>query len=149
MRYHKLILLLCSCFVLFQYCSKKSSGTVTPVLTTKQPTLPATPYNYSNIIFPAHVAASLAINDNTPPFNPITNDGATLGRVLFYDKSLSQNNTISCASCHGSQQSFTDPARLSIGFAGGLTARASMQLLNERFYRSGRMFWDERSNNYT
>ena len=38
--------------------------------------------------------------DNTPQANPITNAGATLGRVLFYDKNLSVNNTIACASCH-------------------------------------------------
>ena len=36
--------------------------------------------------------------------NPITDKGATLGRVLFYDKNLSRNNTVSCSSCH--QQAF-------------------------------------------
>jgi cytochrome c peroxidase len=35
---------------------------------------------------------------------------------------------------------------LSKGFAGGSTARKSMPLLNVRFYASGKMFWDERSN---
>ena len=32
--------------------------------------------------------------------NPITDAGATLGRVLFYDTSLSTTGTVSCASCH-------------------------------------------------
>src|SRR5207248_7976292 len=45
-------------------------------------------------------AGNLAGTDNTPPTNPITNAGATLGRVLFYDKFLSANNTTSCGSCH-------------------------------------------------
>ena len=39
-------------------------------------------------------------SDNTPSDNPATNAGVTLGRVLFYDRRLSQNNTTSCASCH-------------------------------------------------
>lgn len=146
MRHQKLTVLLFSLVVFFQYCSKKDTGGGTVISPVKQPNLPATPYNYSNIVFPAHVLASLAVNDNTPPGNPITDNGATLGRVLFYDKNLSKNSTISCGSCHASDQSFTDPKRLSIGFEGGLTTRASMQLFNERFYRSGKMFWDERSN---
>ena len=37
---------------------------------------------------------------NTPANNLITDKGATLGRVLFYDKRLSRNDTISCSSCH-------------------------------------------------
>src|SRR5205085_9475148 len=68
------------------------------------------------------------------------------GRVLFYDKNLSKNNTISCGSCHQQQNSFTDNVQFSKGFDGGLTTRTSMNLLNLRFYKSGKMFWDERSN---
>jgi cytochrome c peroxidase len=74
-----------------------------------------------------------------------TNEGATLGRVLFYDKHLSKNNTISCGSCHKPDLSFSDNATLSKGFNDGLTARHSMALLNVRFYKSGKMFWDERA----
>ena len=33
---------------------------------------------------------------------------ATLGRVLFYDKQLSINNTVSCASCHKQSIAFAD-----------------------------------------
>jgi cytochrome c peroxidase len=123
---------------------KKTTDTVAVVVTT--PNLPATPYNYSNVIYPPHIANYLPTVDNTPSDNPITDNGATLGRVLFYDKHLSHNNTISCANCHNPSKSFSDDARLSTGFAGGLTARHSMQLLNVRFYASGKMFWDERAN---
>jgi cytochrome c peroxidase len=83
--------------------------------------------------------------DNTPPDNPITDAGATLGRVLFYDPRLSANDRVACASCHVQQFAFSDTARLSRGFAGGLTRRHSMGLANARFYRSGRFFWDERA----
>lgn len=83
--------------------------------------------------------------DNTPANNPVTNDGATLGRVLFYDKNLSANGEVACASCHIQAQGFSDDATLSVGFAGGQTARHSMTLINARYYQRGRFFWDERA----
>ena len=83
--------------------------------------------------------------DNTPGANRVTDEGATLGRVLFYDRQLSVNNRISCASCHVQQHGFADTARLSHGFAGGVTKRHSMALANARLYANGRFFWDERA----
>ena len=73
--------------------------------TPKQETLnlPDQPYNYANIDYPEHFAL-VANFDNTPNDNLITDEGATLGRVLFYDKKLSLNNTIACASCHDQKQ---------------------------------------------
>ena len=138
-----------SVVVTFQFCSKSNTDTEPaislPVITpTLQPNLPATALAYI-VAYPAHIQASLALNDNTPADNPITNDGATLGRVLFYDKQLSKNNTVACASCHKQNIAFDDNVALSTGFAGGFTARNSMSLLNIRFYKSGKMFWDERS----
>ena len=130
---------------LFQNCSKKDAGSIDTGQQATVLNLPQTPYNYSDIPFPAHITAALAANDNTPVNNVITNDGATLGRVLFYDMNLSFNRTINCGSCHKQEQGFTDEARLSKGFEGGLTTRNSMSLLNVRFYRSGKMFWDERA----
>src|SRR5690606_2093281 len=35
-----------------------------------------------------------------PADNPITEKKVELGRLLFFDKRLSKNNTIACASCH-------------------------------------------------
>jgi len=108
--------------------------------------LPATPYDYANIQLPAHFGQSLRPGgDNTPADNPVTNDGATLGRVLFYDTALSKNDTVACASCHVQENGFTDAARFSVGFEGGLTSRNSMSLANVRFYRDGHFFWDERA----
>lgn len=126
----------------FEKCSKKNAD---PVSVSLVPVLPATPYNYGNVIYPAHIANYLPLVDNTPSTNRITDDGATLGRVLFYDKHLSKNATVSCSSCHNPAFSFNDTARLSKGFAGGSTMRNSMSMLNLRFYASGKMFWDERA----
>lgn len=116
--------------------------------------LPDTPYDYESLNLPAHfttntigapLPTSINGTDNTPTDNPITNDGATLGRVLFYDKSLSANGTIACASCHIQEKGFSDDAILSLGFDGGTTGRHSMTLINARFYERGRFFWDERA----
>lgn len=97
--------------VVFQYCSGKDAVATntstpnnisTPVATTtvRTPTLPSTPYSYANQGLPSHIAQVLPTQDNTPADNPITDHGATLGRVLFYDVQLSKTNTISCSSCH-------------------------------------------------
>lgn len=83
--------------------------------------------------------------DNTPNNNRITNEGATLGRVLFYDKNLSANNSIACASCHKQEFAFSDDATQSVGLSGGLTGRHSMRLVNARFAEEVRFFWDERA----
>jgi cytochrome c peroxidase len=76
--------------------------------------------------------------------NPITNAGATLGRVLFYDKNLSISNTIACGSCHKQSLAFGDSVIQSIG-ANGLTTRHSMRLVNTRFADEIRFFWDKRA----
>jgi cytochrome c peroxidase len=116
------------------------------------PTLPATPYEYTDaaLRLPAHFTAvgpdGIAATDNAPPENPITDDGATLGRVLFYDTRLSANGAVSCGSCHLQRHGFTDPKTYSVGFDGRSTRRHAMGLSNARYYARGRFFWDERAN---
>lgn len=94
--------------------------------------------NYANQTIPAYIT-----KDNTAG-NPITDKGATLGRVLFYDTSLSSNNTISCSSCHIQANAFGDVAIASIG-VNGTTTRHSMRLVNSRFSIENKFFWDERA----
>lgn len=138
----KLLVIIASSAVLLQNCAKTDEA-LTPVLTAI-PTLPGTSYNYL-VPFPAHIQTALTATDNTPASNPITNDGATLGRVLFYDRNLSLNRTVSCGSCHKQALAFDDDVALSKGFDNARTTRNSMSLLNVRFYKSGKMFWDERA----
>src|SRR5688500_701491 len=69
--------------------------------------LPATPYTYVD-----------GGNNNVP----------TLGRVLFYDRQLSINNSISCASCHKQALAFADNVAFSKGFGNKLTTRNSMPI---------------------
>ena len=97
------------------------------------------PANYANQPLPTYVT-----KDNTPADNEITDLGATLGRVLFHDKRLSRNNTISCASCHDQSNGFGDTATASVGVA-GTTDRHAMRLVNARFSTEAKFFWDERA----
>ena len=109
------------------------------------PVLPETPYDYDGIALPIHLQDSSVLQwDNAPADNPITDAGATLGRVLFYDVRLSQNETVSCASCHRQEHGFSDPRPLSAGFKGELTDRNSMALAFARYDRTRRFFWDGR-----
>lgn len=94
--------------------------------------------NYANQSIPSYIT-----KDNAGS-NVITDKGATLGRILFYDKNLSVNNTISCASCHKQEFAFTDTAIASKG-VNGLTGRHSMRLVNARFSEETKFFWDERA----
>ncbi|MCB9262353.1 MAG: cytochrome-c peroxidase [Flavobacteriales bacterium] len=100
---------------------------------------------YIELNYPIHYNDAVLSNDNSLINNPVTNVGATLGRVLFYDKNLSVNNTVACASCHVQNKGFTDDKKLSIGFEGGETGAHSMRLLNTRFYAGNNMFWNKRS----
>lgn len=107
--------------------------------------LSTTLLNYANIVFPSDIVNNLTEMDNMPAANPTTDAGATLGRVLFYDEDLSRNHTVSCASCHIQQFSFSDTARFSVGFAGQLGTRNSMGLIHARFQKDAAFFWDDRA----
>ena len=141
--------------ILIGACSKddvKIESTIDPFV---ELNLPEEYFNYANIALPIHYTENgfppafqfqpAIAYDNTPENNAITNAGATLGRVLFYDKKLSANGTIACASCHKAEHGFSDPNILSEGFEGSHTRRHSMGLINARFYADGRFFWDERA----
>ena len=95
--------------------------------------------NYANQSKPVYVTRT-----NTPVGNPITDAGATLGRVMFYDKRLSRNSTVSCSSCHQQANAFGDTRIASTG-VNGTTGRHSMRLINSGFATESRFFWDERA----
>jgi cytochrome c peroxidase len=100
--------------------------------------LPSQPYHYQ---LPTAATAGFVLEDN--PQNPITDHGATLGRVLFYDKKLSLNNLVSCASCHKQENGFADPVALSVGFEGRKTTRNAMAFTNPTSDKT--YFWDTRT----
>jgi len=96
-------------------------------------------HNYANQPVPSYIT-----KNNTPNGNRISDLGATLGRVLFYDRRLSVDDTISCASCHQQANAFGDSSQASTGVA-GTTGRHSPRLINARFGNEDSFFWDERA----
>lgn len=70
---------------------------------------------------------------------------ATLGRVLFYDKNLSHNNSISCGSCHQQANAFCDNQRSSVGLSGVHSTRNTPGIFNKRT----RAFWDGRAKGFS
>lgn len=96
-------------------------------------------HDYANQGQPAYIT-----RNNTPGNNPITDSGATLGRVLFHDRRVSRDNSVSCSSCHVQAHAFGDLPTASTGVA-GTTGRHSMRLINGRFATEARFFWDERA----
>ena len=106
---------------------------------------PSRPIDYETAL-PEYFKAAAAASDNTPANAPTSSEAITLGRVLFYDTSLSANNTISCASCHQQDIGFADDKRFSLGFSGtDATTAHAMRLANLRFYKPGSMFWNKRA----
>jgi len=93
---------------------------------------------------PAHFAGVEA-QDNTPAGAVSSPVMATLGRVLFYDKMLSVNGQVSCASCHQQGEGLGDTARFSTGVDGRLGGAHAMRLANVRYYQPATMFWDKRA----
>lgn len=78
--------------------------------------------------------------------NPIEKNKVNLGRVLFYDPILSENNSISCESCHSPYSAFThiDHA-LSHGIYDSIGTRNSLALMNLAWKKT--FMWDGAINN--
>ena len=74
---------------------------------------------------------------------PVTDQEIELGRKLFYDPSLSDQNQLSCASCHIPKLSYTDGLKTAINRQGHPQSRNTPTLINSVFQR--KQFWDGRS----
>ena len=69
-----------------------------------------------------------------PSDNPTTSAKVELGRHLFYDKRLSAEKTMACATCHQQERAFTDGKRVAVGSTGQLSRRNSMSLANVAYF---------------
>lgn len=79
-----------------------------------------------------------------PADNHPTNAKIALGKSLFFDKHLSEDGTISCASCHQPKHAFSDGKPLAQGIKSQLGTRNTPSLLNASYYTT--LFWDGRRN---
>jgi cytochrome c peroxidase len=97
----------------------------------------ATPYNLDLTI-------STLPQPNLPADNPLTEAKVALGKMLFYEKALSSDNSISCGSCHNQADGFSDPDRFSEGVGGALGGRQAMAIFNMAWH-DNQFFWDGRA----
>jgi cytochrome c peroxidase len=78
-----------------------------------------------------------------PKNNPITEAKVRLGESLYFDKRLSLDGTVSCASCHDPANAFTDHDTVATGVAGRQGTRNAPTILNSVF--NPLEFWDGRA----
>jgi cytochrome c peroxidase len=78
-----------------------------------------------------------------PIDNPLTQAKVSLGETLYFDKRLSINGTVSCATCHDPANSFTDRRALALGVSDKLGTRNAPTVLNAAFVTQ--LFWDGRT----
>lgn len=71
-----------------------------------------------------------------PSDNPQNAEKIALGRKLFFDKRLSLDGSISCASCHDPQKAFSDQRSKSLGINGQLSERNAPSILNAAFLKT-------------
>lgn len=78
-----------------------------------------------------------------PPDNPLTSEKVELGKRLYFDKRLSADGTVSCASCHDPTKGFADGRPVAVGIRNQAGARNSPTVLYAGF--SEVQFWDGRA----
>jgi cytochrome c peroxidase len=138
-------LLLFACLVIIIGCRKDEPVVEIPSPESVLPQLPESLFPYSELEFPESwlTDPALQLFGGFGSDLEVTDEGATLGRVLFYDPSLSLDGTVSCANCHQQSHAFSDPVARSTGVSGIPTHRNAMALFNFRYQR--RLFWDLRT----
>lgn len=128
----------------YYYYSKEESEVLSQFLN-----LPELPDDYT-IALPSHLS-----NAGLFP-RAVERDKAVLGRVIFYDKKLSKDGTVACASCHRQTLAFSDDKVFSDGVYDRSTARNSIALGSvanfSAYYGTDlngsnaiRFFWDNRA----
>ncbi len=143
-----LVLLITSCSKNADFLVKNAPNTAAELIAAETALKGAPIENNYNLTLPGYLNAlgmTVAQADNQK---------AGLGRVLFYDKNLSKDRSVSCASCHKQSKAFSDDVAFSLGIEGKRTARNSLPLANVASFSAhysiieGKMpllFWDERS----
>lgn len=124
--------------VTYYYYQKEDYAVLTKYLN-----LPDNPFNYSRN---GSVSGQVVNHQEAAK--------GALGRVLFYDKNLSADGKISCASCHLQSHAFSDTTALSTGIHGRKTFRNSLALGSVKSFvssyggggsSSSQFFWDDRA----
>ncbi len=78
-----------------------------------------------------------------PKDNPYTPAKAELGRLLYFEKRISADGTLSCASCHDPKKGYTDQAAVSTGIRGQKGGVSAPTVINRAYGML--QFWDGRA----
>ena len=78
-----------------------------------------------------------------PADNPLTEEKIKLGKKLYFEKGMSIDGSLSCASCHIPDKGFADPSQFSKGVGGKKGGRQAPTVINRLF--STKQFWDGRA----
>lgn len=105
-------------------------------------TLPAAAEWEESVEFPYPVPLGLQ-KPRVPADNPVTDAKVDLGKKLYFDKRLSADGTISCATCHDPQKGWTDQAKVSTGIRGQKGGVSAPTVLNSAYMDV--QFWDGRA----
>jgi cytochrome c peroxidase len=92
------------------------------------------------VVLPLGLQADAAY---VPEGNPPTDARVALGRLLYFDKRLSVDDTVACATCHDPAHGFAEPRATSVGVGGKVGGRNAPTILNRLF--SKEQFWDGRA----
>lgn len=128
----------------YYYYSKEETELLSQYLN-----LPELPDDYT-VTLPSHLRGAGLFP------RAVERDKAVLGRVIFYDKQLSKDGTVSCATCHKQELAFSDDKAFSDGVYDRSTARNSIALGSvanfSAYYGTDlngsnaiRFFWDNRA----
>ncbi|MBA3723041.1 MAG: c-type cytochrome [Parachlamydiaceae bacterium] len=78
-----------------------------------------------------------------PSDNPYNKKKAELGRLLYFDKRLSSDGTVSCSTCHSIPRAFADTNKISKGIRERLGTRHAPTVINSAYQST--LFWDGRA----
>ncbi len=93
--------------------------------------------------YPYKLPLGLKSAPEVPEDNPITDAKVELGKRLYFDKRLSRDATVSCATCHDPQKGWTDRSPVSTGIKGQHGTRSAPTVLNAAYMDL--QFWDGRA----
>ena len=103
---------------------------------------PACADDFGGPEYPYKVPLGLKAPD-VPADNPVTDAKVALGKLLYFDKRISDDGTVSCATCHDPSKGWTDRAPVSTGIRGQRGTRSAPTVLNAAYMEV--QFWDGRA----
>ena len=130
MKLHKIFLVVFTMALIMVACGKDDEPVDNPVVKDE------TPYSLEYGNFPP---------PSLPSDNVLTVQGVQLGKMLFYDKLLSEGETQACADCHRQPDGFSDTLKFSLGVEELPGKRQAMPIFNMAWH-TNQFFWDGRAN---